>query len=50
MFEFQKLTVYLKAKSFHIACKAILSKTKTEKYVNDPLFKCFTPASFVFYS
>jgi four helix bundle protein len=35
MFEFQKLTVYLKAKSFHITCKAILSKTKTEKYVND---------------
>jgi hypothetical protein len=35
MFDFQKLTVYLKANSFHITCKAILSKTKTEKYVND---------------
>jgi four helix bundle protein len=37
MFEFQKLTVYLKAKQFHISCKAILSKTKTEKHVNDQL-------------
>jgi four helix bundle protein len=37
MFDFQKLTVYLKANSFHITCKAILSKTKTEKYVNDQL-------------
>jgi four helix bundle protein len=31
------LTVYLKAKQFHITCKAILSKTKLEKYVNDQL-------------
>jgi four helix bundle protein len=37
MFEFQKLTVYIKAKQFHITCKAILSKTKLEKYVNDQL-------------
>lgn len=37
MFEFQKLTVYLKAKAFHTACKTILRKNKTEKYVNDQL-------------
>jgi four helix bundle protein len=37
MFEFQKLTVYLKAKSFHIACKTIISRCKLEKYVNDQL-------------
>jgi hypothetical protein len=37
MFDFQKLAVYLNAKSFHITCKSILRKTKIEKYVNDQL-------------
>lgn len=37
MFDFQKLEVYKKSKSFHIDCKNILSKQKTEKYVNDQL-------------
>jgi four helix bundle protein len=37
MFDFQKLTVYLKAKTFHIACKTIMSRCKLEKYVNDQL-------------
>jgi hypothetical protein len=31
MFEFQKLTIFLKAKFFYISSKANLSKTKIEK-------------------
>jgi hypothetical protein len=37
MFDFQKLEVYRKAKSFHISSKAILSSIKTERFVNDQL-------------
>ena len=37
MFDFQKLEVYIKAREFHISCKAILSKTKYERYVKDQL-------------
>jgi four helix bundle protein len=36
-FDFQKLTVYQKAKNFHISCKVILKSIKTDKYVNDQL-------------
>lgn len=37
MFDFQKLTVYNKAKTFHINCKKLLADHKVEKYVTDQL-------------
>ena len=37
MFDFQKLTVYAKAKTFHLNCNQLLSNHKTEKYVIDQL-------------
>ena len=42
MFEFQKLEVYKKAKSFHLNCIEILKENKTNKTTNDQL----TRASF----
>jgi four helix bundle protein len=42
MFEFQKLEVYKKAKSFHLHCVEILKENKTNKTTNDQL----TRASF----
>jgi hypothetical protein len=42
MFEFQKLEVYKKAKSFHLNCLEILKENKTNKTTNDQL----TRASF----
>ena len=42
MFEFQKLEVYKKAKSFHLNCIEILKENKTNKNTNDQL----TRASF----
>ena len=36
-FDFQKLAVYQKAKTFHIDCKHILKSIKSDKYVNDQL-------------
>ena len=42
MFEFQKLEVYKKAKSFHLNCIKILKENKTNKTTNDQL----TRASF----
>ncbi len=35
--DFQELTVYKKAKNFHINCKLILVKTKPDKYVINQL-------------
>ena len=37
MFEFQKLEVYKKAKSFHLNCIEILKENKTNKTTNDQL-------------
>jgi four helix bundle protein len=37
MFPLQELTVYQKSKVFHIECKKVLGKIKTEKYVTDQL-------------
>ncbi|MGE0568217.1 MAG: four helix bundle protein [Bacteroidia bacterium] len=37
MFDFQKLEVYKKAKSFHISCKNLILNKKLDKYVNDQL-------------
>lgn len=37
MFDFQKLEVYKKSKSFHIACRSMLNKLKPEKYITDQL-------------
>jgi four helix bundle protein len=37
MFDFQKLDVYKKAKSFHVDCKDLLLKNKFDRYVNDQL-------------
>ena len=37
MFDFQKLEVYKKAKSFHSNCKKIIFEKKLEKYVIDQL-------------
>lgn len=42
MFEFQKLEVYKKAKSFHLNCIQILKENKANKTTNDQL----TGASF----
>ena len=42
MFDFQKLEVYKKAKSFHLNCIEILKENKTNKTTNDQL----TRASF----
>ena len=37
MFDFQKLEVYKKAKSFHANCKKIIFEKKLERYVIDQL-------------
>ena len=37
MFDFQKLEVYKKAKSFHLYCKKILLSRKLDNYVRDQL-------------
>ncbi len=37
MFDFQKLTVYKKAKSFHVNCKKIILQNKLDRYVVDQL-------------
>jgi four helix bundle protein len=37
MFEFQKLDVYKKAKSFHSDCKKLISAKKLDNYVKDQL-------------
>lgn len=37
MFDFQKLEVYKKSKTFHLNCKNILAMHKPEKYVIDQL-------------
>jgi len=37
MFDFQKLDIYKKSKTFYIDCKNILSETKLENYVKDQL-------------
>ena len=36
-FDFQNLTVYEKAKTFHVACKHIIRNNKLDRYVNDQL-------------
>ncbi len=37
MFDFQKLEVYKKAKSFHVDCKNLILNKKLDKYVKDQL-------------
>jgi four helix bundle protein len=37
MFDFQKLDVYQKAKSFHLNCKGIILNNKLDNYVRDQL-------------
>ncbi|MEX1001798.1 MAG: four helix bundle protein [Crocinitomicaceae bacterium] len=37
MFDFQKLEVYKKAKTFHVNCKSIILAKKLDKYVIDQL-------------
>lgn len=37
MFDFQKLDVYKKAKSFHLSCKGIILNNKLDNYVRDQL-------------
>ncbi len=37
MFDFQKLEVYKKAKTFHKDCKDLILKSKLDKYVTDQL-------------
>lgn len=37
MFDFQKLSVYQKSKTFHLLCKQILLNNSFEKYVSDQL-------------
>ncbi len=36
-FDFQDLTVYKKAKSFHLVCKHIIRSNNLDRYVNDQL-------------
>jgi four helix bundle protein len=37
MFDFQKLEIYKKAKTFHLECKAIIQEQKLESYSRDQL-------------
>lgn len=37
MFDFQNLTVYKRAKLFHVNCKNIILENKFDRYVNDQL-------------
>lgn len=37
MFDFQKLLVYQKAKSFHLSCKELLTQYRLDSYVKDQL-------------
>jgi four helix bundle protein len=37
MFDFQKLEVYKKAKTFHLECKRVFIESDFDKYVNDQL-------------
>ncbi len=37
MFDFQKLEVYKKAKTFHRSCKKLIAEHAFDKYVNDQL-------------
>ena len=37
MFDFQRLTVYVKAKEFHMACKAIIVDHSLDHYVSNQL-------------
>ena len=37
MFDFQKLLVYNKAKTFHVSCKNIILENRFDRYVNDQL-------------
>ena len=37
MFEFQKLEIYKKAKSFHLDCKKLILEKKLDHYVKDQL-------------
>ncbi len=37
MFDFQKLEVYKKSKTFHLLCKSIILENKLDRYVNNQL-------------
>ena len=37
MFDFQKLKVYIKAKRFHLDCKALIIENKLDNYVTNQL-------------
>jgi four helix bundle protein len=37
MFDFQKLEVYKKAKTFHLECKRVIIESDFDKFVNDQL-------------
>lgn len=37
MFDFQKLEVYKKAKTFHLLCKSIILENNLDRYVNNQL-------------
>ena len=37
MFDFQRLTVYVKAKEFHMACKALIADHSLDHYVSNQL-------------
>jgi four helix bundle protein len=38
-FDFQKLTVYQKAKTFHVICKQLIESSSFQRNVNDQLFR-----------
>src|SRR5690606_11885941 len=37
MFDFQRLTVYVKAKQFHVACKSLIEQHNLDHYVSNQL-------------